>query len=45
MNLALTWYFVNNLPICYAKHLASENGNILEKLNNCIAVEILLVIS
>ena len=38
MSKALLWYFVCNLPVCYSKNLASENGSLAEKLKNCIAV-------
>ena len=41
LNSALVWYFINNLPSCYLKNLASENGTVFEKLRNCLVVSYL----
>ena len=38
MNNATAWYLVSNLPGLYLKHLASENGTVLERLKNCLYV-------
>ena len=40
MNLTMIWYLINNLPNCYTKDLASENGTLFEKLKNCLTVSV-----